>query len=147
MHSKDLERLIDSFERSTLLELKYTQGNTKVHLGRRQQAPASTTETPLQPAATVVVPAPAAPLDEHLIAAPMAGIVYLRPSPTKPDFTSVGSQVSEGDTLAVIEADLWKLGQLMPGRTLRFELTDIDAALSAGAQRHSLFETTATQWR
>lgn len=104
MHSKDLERLIDSFERSTLLELKYTQGNTKVHLGRRQQAPASTTETPIKPAATVVVPAPAAPLDEHLIAAPMAGIVYLRPSPTKPDFTSVGSQVSEGDTLAVIEA-------------------------------------------
>lgn len=104
MHSKDLERLIDSFERSTLLELKYTQGNTKVHLGRRQQAPASTTETPLKPAATVVVPAPAVPLDEHLIAAPMAGIVYLRPSPAKPDFTSVGSQVSEGDTLAVIEA-------------------------------------------
>ena len=104
MHSKDLERLIDSFERSTLLELKYTQGNTKVHLGRRQQAPASTTETPLKPAATVVVPAPAAPLDEHLIAAPMAGIVYLRPSPAKPDFTSVGSRVSEGDTLAVIEA-------------------------------------------
>ncbi|WP_407729107.1 acetyl-CoA carboxylase biotin carboxyl carrier protein [Pseudomonas helleri] len=104
MHSKDLERLIDSFERSTLLELKYTQGNTKVHLGRRQQTPVSTTETPLKPAATVVVPAPAAPLDEHLIAAPMAGIVYLRPSPTKPDFTSVGSQVSEGDTLAVIEA-------------------------------------------
>ena len=104
MHSKDLERLIDSFERSTLLELKYTQGNTKVHLGRRQQVPASTTETPLKPAATVVVPAPAAPLDEHLIAAPMAGIVYLRPSPAKPDFTSVGSQVSEGDTLAVIEA-------------------------------------------
>lgn len=104
MHSKDLERLIDSFERSTLLELKYTQGNTKVHLGRRQQAPVSTTETPLKPAAAVVVPAPAAPLDEHLIAAPMAGIVYLRPSPAKPDFTSVGSQVSEGDTLAVIEA-------------------------------------------
>lgn len=104
MHSKDLERMIDSFERSTLLELKYTQGNTKVHLGRRQQAPASTTETPLKPAATVVVPAPAVPLDEHLIAAPMAGIVYLRPSPAKPDFTSVGSQVSEGDTLAVIEA-------------------------------------------
>ncbi|WP_314915820.1 biotin/lipoyl-containing protein [Pseudomonas helleri] len=104
MHSKDLERLIDSFERSTLLELKYTQGNTKVHLGRRQQTPVSTTETPLKPAATVVVPAPAAPLDEHLITAPMAGIVYLRPSPAKPDFTSVGSQVSEGDTLAVIEA-------------------------------------------
>lgn len=104
MHSKDLERLIDSFERSTLLELKYTQGNTKVHLGRRQQTPVSTTDTPLKPAATVVVPAPAAPLDEHLIAAPMAGIVYLRPSPAKPDFTSVGSQVNEGDTLAVIEA-------------------------------------------
>lgn len=104
MHSKDLERLIDSFERSTLLELKYTQGNTKVHLGRRQQTPVSTTETPLKPAATVVVPAPTAPLDEHLITAPMAGIVYLRPSPAKPDFTSVGSQVSEGDTLAVIEA-------------------------------------------
>jgi len=104
MHSKDLERLIDSFERSTLLELRYTQGNTIVHFGRRQQTPVSTTETPLKPAATVVVPAPAAPLDEHLIAAPMAGIVYLRPSPTKPDFTSVGSQVSEGDTLAVIEA-------------------------------------------
>ncbi|MQT45384.1 acetyl-CoA carboxylase biotin carboxyl carrier protein [Pseudomonas helleri] len=104
MHSKDLERLIDSFERSTLLELKYTQGNTKVHLGRRQQTPVSTIETPLKPAAAPVAPTPATPMDEHLIAAPMAGIVYLRPSPTKPDFTSVGSQVSEGDTLAVIEA-------------------------------------------
>lgn len=104
MHSKDLERLIDSFERSTLLELKYTQGNTKVHLGRRQQTPVSTTDTPLKPAAAPVAPTPATYMDEHLIAAPMAGIVYLRPSPAKPDFTSVGSQVSEGDTLAVIEA-------------------------------------------
>ena len=61
-----------------------------------------------------------------------------------PDGPSLGGFVCP---VNVIEADLWKLGQLMPGRTLRFELTDIDAALSAGAQRHSLFETTATQWR
>lgn len=47
----------------------------------------------------------------------------------------------------VIEADLWKLGQLMPGRTLRFELTDIDTALFEDAKRRSLFEATATQWR
>ena len=104
MHSKDLERLIDSFERSTLVELKYTQGNTNVHLGRRQQTPVEVAETTLKPAAAAVMPTPSPQPNEHLIVAPMAGIVYLRPSPAKPDFTSVGSQVSEGDTLAVIEA-------------------------------------------
>ncbi|MCU1728593.1 biotin-dependent carboxyltransferase family protein [Pseudomonas sp. 7P_10.2_Bac1] len=47
----------------------------------------------------------------------------------------------------VIEADLWKLGQLMPGHAIRFELTDIDTALGEGVKRRAWFEKTATQWR
>jgi acetyl-CoA carboxylase biotin carboxyl carrier protein len=38
------------------------------------------------------------------VRAPLAGIVYLSPSPGAPDFVAVGQQVGAGDVVAVIEA-------------------------------------------
>ena len=35
---------------------------------------------------------------------PMVGTVYLQPEPGAPSFVSVGAQVSEGDTLLIVEA-------------------------------------------
>ncbi|MCU1728594.1 hypothetical protein NTD86_16545 [Pseudomonas sp. 7P_10.2_Bac1] len=104
MQSNELEKLIDSFERSTLVELKYSQGSTKVHLARRHPTTVQAVAPPLTSARAAVVPTLPPQPDEHTIVAPMSGIVYLRASPAKPDFTSIGSKVSEGDTLAVIEA-------------------------------------------
>lgn len=38
------------------------------------------------------------------VTSPMVGTVYLQPEPGAPSFISVGAQVSEGDTLLIVEA-------------------------------------------
>lgn len=39
-----------------------------------------------------------------IINSPIVGTVYLAPSPGKPDFAEIGSEVKKGDTLCIIEA-------------------------------------------
>ena len=40
----------------------------------------------------------------HIVASPIVGVVYLSPAPGEPLFVSEGDQVSEGDTLCIVEA-------------------------------------------
>ncbi|KEJ90168.1 acetyl-CoA carboxylase biotin carboxyl carrier protein [Sulfitobacter donghicola] len=42
--------------------------------------------------------------DPGAVSSPMVGTVYTAPEPGAPAFISVGSQVSEGDTLMIVEA-------------------------------------------
>jgi acetyl-CoA carboxylase biotin carboxyl carrier protein len=66
------------------------------------QAPAAV----LAPAAAVPSAAPAAaPVVEGTeITSPMVGTFYVKPAPDAPNFVSVGSEVSVGQTLCIIEA-------------------------------------------
>ena len=60
-----------------------------------------------QPAQAAAPAAPAAETDESkytVIKSPIIGTFYRKPAPDKPNFVEVGSQVSTGDTLCVIEA-------------------------------------------
>ncbi|MDP3850227.1 MAG: acetyl-CoA carboxylase biotin carboxyl carrier protein [Luteolibacter sp.] len=66
--------------------------------------PAATGATPL-PAPTAVGAASAAPAAEGAeITSPMVGTFYLRPAPDAPNFVEVGSTVSIGQTICIIEA-------------------------------------------
>ncbi|UWR21082.1 acetyl-CoA carboxylase biotin carboxyl carrier protein [Sulfitobacter sp. S190] len=67
------------------------------------------------PAAAMAEPAagasaaPAAATDDPAshpgaVSSPMVGTVYMQPEPGSPAFISVGAQVSEGDTLLIVEA-------------------------------------------
>lgn len=50
-------------------------------------------------------PAPAAPVAEGVdITSPMVGTFYIKPAPDAPNFVEVGSTVSIGQTLCIIEA-------------------------------------------
>jgi acetyl-CoA carboxylase biotin carboxyl carrier protein len=50
-------------------------------------------------------PAPAAPVIEgHVVKSPMVGTFYRAPSPDAKAFVDIGSSVSAGDTLCIIEA-------------------------------------------
>ena len=40
----------------------------------------------------------------HIIAAPMIGTFYVAPAPNEPAFVQVGDEVSEGQTIGIIEA-------------------------------------------
>lgn len=76
-----------------------------------QAAPMALAAAPLAaaaPMATAATAAPAAPEDpaQHpgALTSPMVGTAYLAPEPGAAAFVSVGAQVSEGQTLLIIEA-------------------------------------------
>ena len=70
-------------------------------------APAS---APLQPAAPASAPDPAEAQNDDpsghpgAVTSPMVGTVYLSPEPGADPFVAVGTKVSEGDTLLIVEA-------------------------------------------
>ena len=57
------------------------------------------------PAPAAVISAPAAPVVEGTdITSPMVGTFYIKPAPDAPNFVEIGSTVSVGQTLCIIEA-------------------------------------------
>lgn len=75
-------------------------------------APVAAAPAPAPAAATAADPAPAAaaPAAEDpashpgAVTSPMVGTVYMQAEPGAPPFVTVGAQVSEGDTLLIVEA-------------------------------------------
>ena len=65
-------------------------------------APAPAAAAAAAPAAETAPEDPAA--HPGAVASPMVGTVYMQPEPGAPSFISVGQQVSEGDTLVIVEA-------------------------------------------
>ncbi len=123
-----LERLIAAIDRSSIDSIEIERGGTRVRLGKTppQSAPPAGAAMPMpavlpQPSVAVGAPAagPANPASappetesptpnetNHLIdvVSPMVGTFYRAPSPESPPFVEVGTRVSEGTTLCIIEA-------------------------------------------
>jgi acetyl-CoA carboxylase biotin carboxyl carrier protein len=119
MDLRKLKKLIDLVEESGISELELTEGEEKVRIsrlpaaGQTQYAPAYMQHPMMQmpsPTAPVAAPATAptdaaAPvIDGHVVKSPMVGTFYRSPSPDAKSFVDVGSSVSAGDTLCIIEA-------------------------------------------
>jgi len=117
MDIRKVKKLIELVEESGIAELEIQEGEESVRIRRVSDT------TPAQvvyPAATGAPPAPVAPAmphaadssaapeervpDGHAIKSPMVGTFYRAPSPGAKSFVEVGSRVSEGDTLCIIEA-------------------------------------------
>lgn len=112
MDLRKLKKLIDLVEESGISELELTEGEEKVRISRNlpnahamhyaqpymqpmQMAPA--------PAAATEV-APAAVEEGHIVKSPMVGTFYRSSSPEAKPFVDIGSSVSVGDTICIIEA-------------------------------------------
>ena len=71
-------------------------------------APQAAAPAPLAPAGSVPAAAPAAAEDlaanPGTLTSPMVGTAYRSPEPGKPTFAEVGTKVTEGQTLLIIEA-------------------------------------------
>ena len=122
MDLKEIQNLIKFVANSGVAEVKLETGDVKITIRTTleghssdvtyvQQTPMQ--HMPMQQAAPVqqipVAPAPVAPVaDENskyiTIKSPIIGTFYRKPSPDKPMFTEVGSTISKGDVLCVIEA-------------------------------------------
>ena len=116
MDLRKLKKLIDLVEESGISELELTEGEEKVRISRHiaggqapiqfaqpyMAAPVALQAAPAAPAAEAASAAPA--IDGHVIKSPMVGTFYRAPSPDAKVFVDVGSSVSAGDTLCIIEA-------------------------------------------
>lgn len=78
-----------------------------------QAAPVAVSVPAAAPAPVAAAPAAAAPVaavaedpaqNPNAVTSPMVGTVYLSPEPTAPPFVKVGDQVSEGQTVIIVEA-------------------------------------------
>lgn len=115
-----IKALAELLRDNDLTELEVTReygddDSLSVRVSRSQPAPiAAPTQQYVQAPATA--PAAAAPAAEPAaeaadpashpgaVTSPMVGTVYLQPEPGAPAFVSVGAQVSEGDTILIVEA-------------------------------------------
>jgi acetyl-CoA carboxylase biotin carboxyl carrier protein len=117
MDLRKLKKLIDLVEESGIAELELTEGEEKVRISRQptggqpqfypyMQQPMMHMAPPAAPAVAPVADNPsAAPVIEgHVVKSPMVGTFYRSPSPDAKAFVDVGSTVSSGDTLCIIEA-------------------------------------------
>ena len=108
--SELVRQLAGILDETGLSEIEYDSGGTRIRVARNIQhmvigAPATMAQSA---AASTVAAAPVANVDpaNHpgAIKAPMVGVAYLSPEPGAAAFIKVGDQVTEGQTVVLIEA-------------------------------------------
>ncbi len=116
MDLRKIKKLIELLEESQLSEIEIHEGEESVRLTRQSaapmvppqvfQMPASAVAAPAAPAAGYAAPADVEPdLPEgEVVRSPMVGTYYSSPNPETAPFVKVGSKVSTGDTLCLVEA-------------------------------------------
>jgi acetyl-CoA carboxylase biotin carboxyl carrier protein len=112
-----LQSLIQAIDTSGLDSLELERGGTRIKLSKTpptavamaapvavaQAAPAALPQA-VAAGAETVAEAVAPPSDLIEIKSPMVGTFYLAPAPDAPPYAEVGTRVSPGDTLCIIEA-------------------------------------------
>jgi len=120
MDIRKVKKLIELLEESGIAEIEINEGEESVRISRYP------TSGPAMAMPAFAAPMPAAPVaavtetstvDDaankaggecaiigHSVKAPMVGTFYTAASPGAPDFCKVGDNVSEGDTVCIIEA-------------------------------------------
>lgn len=122
MDIRKIKKLIELLEESSLSEIEIVEGEESVRLSRGAPAamPVPMAHHALPPnVQSAAWSAPAAPAPEaaapaepeqesvpegELVRAPMVGTFYAAPTPDADPFVSLGQQVSEGETMCIIEA-------------------------------------------
>ena len=119
MDLKEIQNLIKFVSNSGVAEVKLEMDDVKITIKTTvegtspeitylQQAPVAQAAPQAAPAPAAAAPVAAAPAAENAnyitVKSPMIGTFYRKPSPDKPMFVEVGSTISKGDTLCVIEA-------------------------------------------
>ena len=119
MDLKEIQNLIKFVSNSGVAEvnlemddvkitIKTTVEGTTPEITYLQQAPVAQAAPQAAPAPVAASPAAAVPVAENsnyiTVKSPMIGTFYRKPSPDKPMFVEVGSAISKGDVVCVIEA-------------------------------------------
>ena len=109
MDIRKVKKLIELLEESGVAEIEIHEGEESVRISRYTSNPQLAVQAAAVPPPN---PAPVAaavePITEppagHTVHSPMVGTFYRSPTPGAKAFVEVGQEVSEGDTLCIIEA-------------------------------------------
>ncbi len=114
MDLRKLKKLIDLVQESGIAELEITEGEEKVRINRVGSGHGNgggMTHAPvMMPAAAAPLAAPIAaatapPVEEGMVVkSPMVGTFYRAPAPGASAFVEIGTAVTAGQTLCIIEA-------------------------------------------
>ncbi|OQX85967.1 acetyl-CoA carboxylase, biotin carboxyl carrier protein [candidate division KSB1 bacterium 4484_87] len=121
MRPKEIKKLIELVEASSISELEVTRFGKKVRISKNSSTTTVTTSppaanplpaaTPVQTEAQQAPPAPAPAKTEPAIAdniyevkSPMVGTFYRAPAPDADPYVEVGDTVSQNQVLCIIEA-------------------------------------------
>ena len=108
-----VRELAELLAETGLSEIEVEDGERKLRVARELHAAASYVPAPQAAPAAAPAAAPGAapqsapdsgPDLANAVPSPMVGTVYLAPEPGAADFISVGAQVSEGQTILIVEA-------------------------------------------
>ncbi|MGH8559805.1 MAG: acetyl-CoA carboxylase biotin carboxyl carrier protein [Methylococcales bacterium] len=106
MDIRKIKKLIEIIEDSDIAELEIHVGEDSVRISRYSNAMVpfqNTVPGPSDQGSAMSLKVEEA-VPGHIIKSPMVGTFYLAPSPGSKNFVEVGSKVSMGDILCIIEA-------------------------------------------
>lgn len=100
---RELGELLDE---KNLTEIELCDGNRSVRVSRAVASAPAALPQPAAPPAGEAKPARGENGGDHpgAVTSPMVGTIYLAPQPDAAPFVKVGDQVSQGQTLLIIEA-------------------------------------------
>jgi len=122
MDLKQIHDLIKIINKSNIGEISIEDKDGKVTIKQKEEPVVTVAATPQQvynvaPAAApapvaaaapqpAAAPVPAAPKADNLVTikSPMIGTFYRKPSPDKPNFAEIGTEITPGKTICIIEA-------------------------------------------
>jgi len=112
MDIRKIKKLIELLDESGVAEIEIKEGEESLRISRQMSVAPAIAMAPVaaapMPVAAAPAAAPAEPAEEeisgHQVTSPMVGTFYRSSTPGAPVFTEVGKQVSEGETLCIIEA-------------------------------------------
>lgn len=119
MDLKQIHELIKIINKSNIGEISIEDKDGKVTIKQKEEpavsiapqhqvftVPAATAASAPAAVATPAATAPTAPKADNLITikSPMIGTFYRRPSPDKPNFVDIGTEIVPGKTVCIIEA-------------------------------------------
>lgn len=119
MDIKEIQNLIKFVAKSGASEVKLEMEDIKITIKTGSEKTETTVIQAAPIANTSQIAAPIQPIEEAIVVktqqenndakyltikSPIIGTFYRKPSPDKPNFAEVGSEVKKGDTVCVIEA-------------------------------------------
>ena len=114
--TKVINKLAEVLNKNNLSELEYEDEKCRISIKSNSGSALVQTVAPLQTIQPVNTAKANTATDSNdfsiddysnnagSVKAPIVGVVYLSPDPTKPDYVNVGDKVKEGDIVCLIEA-------------------------------------------